>query len=484
MASVEQQSNSLPAFLHPASFRPGLSGPSPAGFEAGLSQSNLLAGAGYNSSDGSAETGQALRPGQHLGSSVACHGERRAAANGGDVDGGQSADDGSVAQAQSMAKGRPKGRPAQPVVLDAPEPKSDVTVPCPRCNSVRTKFSYFNNNNVKQPRYYCKDCERHWTLGGCIRPNVPVGAGSRKRRKPSPEPNLGADHSAPACHGGMAEHQAAVTAQPGSLQVPLIALASSHVREHRVLAAQAICNSLFVMISDGGFHSGLPPAAALVGLPWADLSHTLATQFPAMPQVLPQVAFAQQAGGPMPCATTTAAACLGLAEQQQVAGSAATSMASFLMPSPVAALHSAAADGQQQCGSLLGSSLQAGQHEAAPSAATSAAQGPMAALSQDAARGFARSEPQQQQLLLSAMPQFAPPQQQVAALLQNTYCAMMQQQLQQQQVPGMWGSWVGPGLLPPMATGMAFLPQTGAVAASPTADDMADELLHVNGNNH
>jgi hypothetical protein len=28
--------------------------------------------------------------------------------------------------------------------------------PCPRCASTETKFCYFNNYNVKQPRYYCK----------------------------------------------------------------------------------------------------------------------------------------------------------------------------------------------------------------------------------------------------------------------------------------------------------------------------------------
>ena len=27
---------------------------------------------------------------------------------------------------------------------------------CPRCGSVDTKFCYFNNYNVKQPRFFCK----------------------------------------------------------------------------------------------------------------------------------------------------------------------------------------------------------------------------------------------------------------------------------------------------------------------------------------
>lgn len=30
------------------------------------------------------------------------------------------------------------------------------TQQCPRCNSKNTKFCYYNNYNVKQPRYYCR----------------------------------------------------------------------------------------------------------------------------------------------------------------------------------------------------------------------------------------------------------------------------------------------------------------------------------------
>ncbi|KAI3680726.1 hypothetical protein L6452_35501 [Arctium lappa] len=45
---------------------------------------------------------------------------------------------------------------------------------CPRCTSHRTKFSYYNNKDVSQPRYFCKNCSRFWTHGGTFRdvPNV------------------------------------------------------------------------------------------------------------------------------------------------------------------------------------------------------------------------------------------------------------------------------------------------------------------------
>ncbi|KAJ7956408.1 cyclic dof factor 3-like [Quillaja saponaria] len=59
--------------------------------------------------------------------------------------------------------------------------KPDKIIPCPRCNSMDTKFCYYNNYNVNQPRYFCKACQRYWTAGGTMR-NVPVGAGRRKNK--------------------------------------------------------------------------------------------------------------------------------------------------------------------------------------------------------------------------------------------------------------------------------------------------------------
>lgn len=59
--------------------------------------------------------------------------------------------------------------------------KPDKILPCPRCNSMETKFCYFNNYNTSQPRHFCKNCQRYWTAGGTMR-NVPVGAGRRKHK--------------------------------------------------------------------------------------------------------------------------------------------------------------------------------------------------------------------------------------------------------------------------------------------------------------
>ncbi|XP_038971670.1 dof zinc finger protein 2-like [Phoenix dactylifera] len=57
------------------------------------------------------------------------------------------------------------------------EPQQNLR--CPRCDSSNTKFCYYNNYNLTQPRHFCKTCRRYWTKGGALR-NVPIGGGCRK----------------------------------------------------------------------------------------------------------------------------------------------------------------------------------------------------------------------------------------------------------------------------------------------------------------
>ncbi|KAL5576716.1 hypothetical protein UlMin_018415 [Ulmus minor] len=65
---------------------------------------------------------------------------------------------------------------------------------CPRCESSNTKFCYFNNYSLSQPRYYCKTCRRYWTQGGTLR-NVPVGGGVRKGKRAKTSSGDGASRS-------------------------------------------------------------------------------------------------------------------------------------------------------------------------------------------------------------------------------------------------------------------------------------------------
>ncbi|WOL14556.1 dof zinc finger protein DOF1.5 [Canna indica] len=83
---------------------------------------------------------------------------------------------------QAKEKDDTAHRPASEQVAAAEEEaRVAPALPCPRCNSTETKFCYFNNYNVNQPRHFCKACHRYWTAGGTLR-NVPVGAGRRRGR--------------------------------------------------------------------------------------------------------------------------------------------------------------------------------------------------------------------------------------------------------------------------------------------------------------
>ncbi|URD85446.1 Zinc finger protein [Musa troglodytarum] len=73
-----------------------------------------------------------------------------------------------------------------------PEPEQNLR--CPRCDSTNTKFCYYNNYNLSQPRHFCKSCRRYWTKGGMLR-NIPVGGGTRKNSKRSGSSSSSAAYS-------------------------------------------------------------------------------------------------------------------------------------------------------------------------------------------------------------------------------------------------------------------------------------------------
>ncbi|THU56641.1 hypothetical protein C4D60_Mb11t19380 [Musa balbisiana] len=73
-------------------------------------------------------------------------------------------------------------------------PQKEQALSCPRCNSTNTKFCYYNNYSLTQPRYLCKSCRRYWTEGGSLR-NVPVGGGSRKNKRSTTAASAMASHS-------------------------------------------------------------------------------------------------------------------------------------------------------------------------------------------------------------------------------------------------------------------------------------------------
>ncbi|XP_027338695.1 dof zinc finger protein DOF4.6-like [Abrus precatorius] len=78
-----------------------------------------------------------------------------------------------------------EGSKPPPMLERRARPQKDQALNCPRCNSTNTKFCYYNNYSLSQPRYFCKTCRRYWTEGGSLR-NVPVGGGSRKNKRSTP----------------------------------------------------------------------------------------------------------------------------------------------------------------------------------------------------------------------------------------------------------------------------------------------------------
>ncbi|RWR93936.1 dof zinc finger protein DOF5.6-like protein [Cinnamomum micranthum f. kanehirae] len=92
----------------------------------------------------------------------------------------------------------------RPMIERRARPQHEQALKCPRCDSTHTKFCYYNNYSLSQPRYFCKSCRRYWTKGGSLR-NVPVGGGCRKNKKvvakktsdPPPDQHFYVSHDVP-----------------------------------------------------------------------------------------------------------------------------------------------------------------------------------------------------------------------------------------------------------------------------------------------
>ncbi|KAK7835796.1 dof zinc finger protein DOF3.6 [Quercus suber] len=117
-------------------------------------------------------------------------------------------------------------------------PQPEVALKCPRCESTNTKFCYFNNYSLTQPRHFCKTCRRYWTKGGALR-SVPVGGGCRRNKKNkssrtksqanSTERQTGCSNSnnaIPACTSDLSENLP--LKQP--FQLPFFASLQNHTR--------------------------------------------------------------------------------------------------------------------------------------------------------------------------------------------------------------------------------------------------------------
>ncbi|KAE8665178.1 Dof zinc finger protein DOF5.8 [Hibiscus syriacus] len=120
-----------------------------------------------------------------------------------------------------------------------PPVKLTDPLPCPRCDSTSTKFCYYNNYNLSQPRYFCKSCRRYWTQGGTLR-NVPIGGGTRKASKRSrssfgPSPSVMISSSPSVSHEAeyvhITDNKPVSAAMPGTVAKPEVKLAEVNLNE-------------------------------------------------------------------------------------------------------------------------------------------------------------------------------------------------------------------------------------------------------------
>ncbi|VFQ98194.1 unnamed protein product [Cuscuta campestris] len=93
-------------------------------------------------------------------------------------------------------------------------PVPEAGLKCPRCESTHTKFCYFNNYSLTQPRHFCKTCRRYWTRGGALR-NVPVGGGCRRNKRSKGANNNGSKPSSSAGAGAPSLEKAKPAAADG-----------------------------------------------------------------------------------------------------------------------------------------------------------------------------------------------------------------------------------------------------------------------------
>jgi hypothetical protein len=126
---------------------------------------------------------------------------------------------------------------------------------CPRCGSANTKFCYYNNYNLSQPRHFCKNCRRYWTKGGALR-NIPVGGGTRKNTKRASNPKRSSSSSS----SSTASNSAVQNPPPEPDPTRMYGAAAAADQERRMLDVTGSFSSLLASNGQfGSFLDGLNP---------------------------------------------------------------------------------------------------------------------------------------------------------------------------------------------------------------------------------
>ncbi|XP_011071866.1 dof zinc finger protein DOF5.6 isoform X2 [Sesamum indicum] len=122
---------------------------------------------------------------------------------------------------------------SRPLIERRLRPPHEQSLKCPRCDSTHTKFCYYNNYSLSQPRYFCKTCRRYWTKGGTLR-NIPVGGGCRKNKKVSsskkPSSSSSSDHQIHQNHSSSSSSSPLILNQSPMLPYNNIPSSSDHLQ--------------------------------------------------------------------------------------------------------------------------------------------------------------------------------------------------------------------------------------------------------------
>ncbi|GMQ08410.1 hypothetical protein CsSME_00052147 [Camellia sinensis var. sinensis] len=136
---------------------------------------------------------------------------------------------------------------------------------CPRCDSTNTKFCYYNNYNLSQPRHFCKNCRRYWTKGGALR-NIPIGGGSRKNTKRNSNPKRSSSSSSSSSTTTATTTQVAGKPEPSSAMYGFAAAAFDQ-EQHRMMDINGSFSSLLASSGQfGNLMEGLNPNGSTVRL--------------------------------------------------------------------------------------------------------------------------------------------------------------------------------------------------------------------------
>nr|AZL49138.1 Dof transcription factor 15 [Boehmeria nivea] len=160
---------------------------------------------------------------------------------------------------------------------------------CPRCDSTNTKFCYYNNYSLSQPRHFCKACKRYWTRGGTLR-NVPVGGGCRKNKRikrpmsSAANPSAAADampnSSSP--NSSSSNLGAVINSHPSTNSSQIIDLSPGTSNHHHIASLfynhdMSLPFSRFSTGSSGYDHVALQPQLSSLGLGFSSSANTTNT---------------------------------------------------------------------------------------------------------------------------------------------------------------------------------------------------------------